>query len=483
MGKKEALEYIDSKAELVTEVSDKIWGYAELSLMEHQSSELYVEVLKKEGFQVETPVCGIETAYIASYGSGKPIIGILAEYDALSGLSQEAGAVERKEVIPGGHGHGCGHNMLGAGAMAAGLGVKHYLEEKGEGSGTVKFYGCPGEEGAASKAFMAKEGVFNELDAALTWHPGTANEVTSGTCNSCIQTEYQFTGLASHAAGAPELGRSALDAVELMNIGVQFLREHMSDECRIHYSITDTGGQSPNVVQPKAQVLYMVRAKLMKDAMKLQARVDKIAEAAGMMTETTVKKKFIDGCSNTVPNKTLEQLLYRNFDQVGVPSYTEAELEFAKKLNDSCELAKEGLPGSMVDESFEAQEFVDQASCHGTKAMNDFLIPYIYSEKMRAGSTDVGDVSWNTPTAQIRVACFTANAPGHSWQNVSCGATSIGHKGVLAAGKVLAGAAIDLMENTELLAEARAEFEKKTKGGYDCPIPDGAKPVLAGEQM
>ena len=396
MGKKEALEYIDSKAELVTEVSDKIWGYAELSLMEHQSSELYVEVLKKEGFQVETPVCGIETAYIASYGSGKPIIGILAEYDALSGLSQEAGAVERKEVIPGGHGHGCGHNMLGAGAMAAALAVKHYLEEKGEGSGTVKFYGCPGEEGAASKAFMAKEGVFNELDAALTWHPGTANEVTSGTCNSCIQTEYQFTGLASHAAGAPELGRSALDAVELMNIGVQFLREHMSDECRIHYSITDTGGQSPNVVQPKAQVLYMVRAKLMKDAMKLQARVDKIAEAAAMMTETTVKKKFIDGCSNTVPNKTLEQLLYRNFDQVGVPSYTEVELEFAKKLNDSCELAKEGLPGSMVDESFEAQEFVDQASCHGTKAMNDFLIPYIYSEKMRVPQT------WET-SAGIRL--------------------------------------------------------------------------------
>ena len=168
------------------------------------------------------------------------------------------------------------------------------------------------------------------------------------------------------------------------------------------------GGQSPNVVQPKAQVLYMVRAKLMKDAMKLQARVDKIAEAAAMMTETTMKKKFIDGCSNTVPNKVLEQLLYKNFDQVGVPSYTESELEFAKKLNDSCELAKEGLPGSMVDESFEAQEFVDEASCHGTKAMNDFLIPYIYSEKMRAGSTDVGDVSWNTPTAQIRVACFTA---------------------------------------------------------------------------
>ena len=343
----------------------------------------------------------------------------------------------------------------------------------------MKFYGCPGEEGAASKAFMAKEGVFNELDAALTWHPGTANEVTSGTCNSCIQTEYQFTGLASHAAGAPELGRSALDAVELMNIGVQFLREHMSDECRIHYSITDTGGQSPNVVQPKAQVLYMVRAKLMKDAMNLQARVDKIAEAAAMMTETTVKKKFIDGCSNTVPNKVLEQLLYRNFDEVGVPAYTEEELEFAKKLNDSCQLAKEGLPGSMVDERFEVQEFVDEASCHGTKAMNDFLIPYIYSEKMRAGSTDVGDVSWNTPTAQIRAACFTANSPGHSWQNVSCGRTDIGQKAALHAGKVLAAAAMDLFTQPALLEEAKAEFQRRTVAGYTCPIPADAVPVVA----
>lgn len=483
MGKKEALLYIDSKAELITEVSDKIWGYAELSLMEHQSSELYVKVLGEEGFSVETPVCGIDTAFIATYGSGKPVIGILAEYDALSGLSQEAGAVERKERIPGGCGHGCGHNMLGAGAMAAALAVKHYLEEKGEGSGTVKFYGCPGEEGAASKAFMAKAGRFNELDAALTWHPGTENEVTSGTCNSCIQTEYKFTGLASHAAGAPELGRSALDAVELMNIGVQFLREHMGSECRIHYSITDAGGQSPNVVQPKAQVLYMVRAKLMKEAMELQARVDKIAEAAAMMTETTVKKKFIDGCSNTVTNRPLEKLFYKNFEEIGVPSYTEEEVAFAEKLNASCELGKTALPGSFTDESFELQEFVDKASNHGTKAMNDFLIPYFYSEKMKAGSTDVGDVSWNTPTAQIRVACFPSAAPGHSWQNVSCGATSIGHKGTLTAGKVIAGTAIDLFENQEILAAAREEFEKKTKGGYYCPIPDGAKPVLAGEQM
>lgn len=483
MGKKEALDYIDGKAGLIAEVSDKIWDYAELSLMEHKSAKLYVEVLKKEGFSVETPVCGIETAYIASYGSGKPVIGILAEYDALSGLSQEAGATERKERTAGGSGHGCGHNMLGAGAMAAAMAVKHYLEEKGEGSGTVKFYGCPGEEGAASKAFMAKAGIFDELDAALTWHPGTANEVTSGTCNSCIQTEYQFTGLASHAAAAPELGRSALDAVELMNIGVQFLREHMGSECRIHYSITDAGGQSPNVVQPKAQVLYMVRAKLMKEAMELQARVDKIAEAAAMMTETAVKKKFIDGCSNTVTNRVLEELLYKNFEEVGVPSYTEEELAFAEKLNASCALPKGSLPGSLTDESFEAQEIVEKLSNNGTKAMNDFLVPYIYSEKMRAGSTDVGDVSWNTPTAQIHVACFTASAPGHSWQNVSCGATSIGHKGTVTAGKVIAAAAIDLMEQKELLDAARKEFEKKTKSGYYCPIPDGAKPVLPGVQM
>ena len=278
-------------------------------------------MLEKEGFTVETPVAGIQTAFKASYGSGKPVIGILAEFDALSGLSQEAGAAERRELVPGGNGHGCGHNMLGAGSLAAAFAVKKYLEDGHPG--TVIFYGCPGEEGGAA--------------------PGSVNQVTSGTCNTCIQTEYKFTGIASHASGSPELGRSALDAVELMNVGVQFLREHMPQSARIHYAITDAGGNSPNVVQPHAQVLYMVRSVLAKDALALQERVDKIAQGAAMMTETTVKKRFIDGCSNTVPNKTLETLFWKNFNEVGVPTHTPEEVDrAAQRLSGAVPLQHQG---------------------------------------------------------------------------------------------------------------------------------------------
>lgn len=483
MDKKSCQAYIDEKSDVILNVSDKIWGFAELSLQEFQSCALYCEVLRQEGFEVESPVAGIETAFAASYGSGRPVIGILGEYDALSGLSQQGGATVREEVTSGGSGHGCGHNMLGAGAMAAAFAVKKYLSEQPEGSGTVIFFGCPGEEGGAAKSFMARDGVWKKLDCALTWHPADCNQVVSGTCNSCIQTEYAFQGLASHAAGAPELGRSALDAVELMNTGVQYLREHMPEEARIHYAITDAGGVSPNVVQPHAQVLYMVRSVLVRDALKLQARVDDIAKGAALMTGTQFKKKFIDGCSNTVPNKVLEQVMYQNFEETGVPAYTPEEEAYAKKLTESYALAKGGLPGFAAEESDEIRAFVEKASDDGKKPLNDFLIPYWHSNHRSAGSTDVGDVSWLTPTVQINVACFAAGSPGHSWQNVSCGRTSIGHKGLLCAGKVIAGAAIDLLTKPELLKAAQEEFAQKTKIGYFCPVPEGEKPVLVGEKI
>lgn len=483
--KKQVLNYIDEKSDVIIDTSDRIWEYAELSLREFKSGDLYAKVLKEEGFEVEHPFCGIETAFRASYGSGKPVIGILAEYDALTGLSQVSGSAVRKELVPNGNGHGCGHNLLGAGSMAAAFALKHYLEQKGEGSGKVILYGCPGEEGAATKAFMARDGVFKECDAALTWHPANVNQVTSGTCNTCIQTEYKFTGVASHAAGAPDKGRSALDAVELMNIGVQFLREHMPDSSRIHYSITDAGGDSPNVVQPRAQVLYMVRSIWAKDAMELQERVDRIALAASMMTDTKMEKKFIDGCSNTVPNKVLETLLWENFNEVGLPEYTEEEMAYAKALYDSVEMKSNELPGSETYESDDLYSFVDEKSEHGTTPMNNFLIPYWYTEKPRMGSTDVGDVSWLVPTAQINTATYPAQAPGHSWQNVSCGNTSIAHKAMLTAGKVLAATAVDLFEKPEALQAAKDEYEKKMKryGGYFCPVPEGAVPVVPGEKM
>ncbi|MBE6936579.1 MAG: amidohydrolase, partial [Ruminococcaceae bacterium] len=308
MLKKEALSVIDEKQQIFTDVSDKIWEYAELSLLEYQSMELYCKVLAENGFQVEKNLCGVPTAFSGSFGSGRPVIGILGEFDALSGLSQKCGVAQRDELVAGGNGHGCGHNMLGAGSLAAAFAVKAYLEKSGK-SGTVIFFGCPGEEGGAGKAFMARDRSWEKLDAALSWHPEDHNKVTTGSCISCIQVEYKFTGIAAHAAGNPEAGRSALDAVELMNIGVQFLREHMADSARIHYAITDAGGNSPNVVQPTAQVLYMVRDHKVREAMRLQERVDKIAEAAAMMTETKLTRRFIDGTANTVSNARLEKLL------------------------------------------------------------------------------------------------------------------------------------------------------------------------------
>lgn len=474
--KETAIAAIEEKKEKITHIADCIWDYAELSLQEVRSAELYCRVLEEEGFQVERGICNIDTAFSASYGRGRPVIGILAEYDALSGLSQKAGSLTREELHAGGCGHGCGHNLLGAGAFAAALGVKAYLESSGN-PGTVVLYGCPGEEGGAAKAFMARDEVWKDLDAALTWHPEDVNEVATGSSNSCIQVQYKFQGVASHAAGAPEQGRSALDAVELMNIGVQFLREHMSDKARIHYAITDAGGCSPNVVQPRASVLYMVRSNHVSEAVSLQERVDKIAEGAALMTDTTFERKFIDGLADTISNFAIEEVLYENFRELGVPAYTEEENNFADQLAQTYS-GSEAVPGVAAEFDMNLKEQVKLLREQNGHAMNEFLAPLYQGEAFKAGSTDVGDVSWLTPTGQIHVASWPNGCPGHSWQNVSCDRTSIGHKAAVHAGKVLAASAIDLMTRPELLEQARAEFEKRTAEGYTCPIPADAVPVI-----
>ena len=454
-------------------MADQIWEYAELSLQEVQSAALYVRVLRQEGFAVEEGICGIPTAFSASFGTGRPVIGILAEYDALSGLSQQGGCPVRRELTPGGTGHGCGHHLLGAGALAAALGVKHYLQQTGH-PGTVVLYGCPGEEGGAAKAFMAREKLWYGLDAALTWHPDDCNEVATGSSNACIQVQYTFHGVAAHAAGDPEKGRSALDAVSLMNLGVQFLREHMEPQARIHYAVTDTGGCSPNVVQARASVLYMVRSDRVKKALELQARVDKIAEGAALMTETSCRRKFIDGLAETIPNHALEALLYRNFSEVGVPVYTGEEQAFAAALAATYE-AEGYLPGvGRQDAGYAAAV----KAMKPAGAMNDVLLPLYQGEAFSPGSTDVGDVSWQCPTAQLHVAAWPNGCPGHSWQNVSCSKTSIGHKAALCAGKVLCAAAVDLLEQPELLQAARREYEERTADGYTCPIPPDAVPTV-----
>ncbi len=474
--KTEAADYIEANQEIFVDISHQIWQYAELSLKEYRSAELYCKILKENGFTVKENICGIATAFTGHYGSGKPIIGILAEFDALSGLSQQGGATEAKPIVAGGNGHGCGHNMLGAGSLAAAMAVKQYLEQTKK-SGTIVFFGCPGEEGGASKAFMAREGVWRSLDAALTWHPGDTNEIVSGTCNSCIQVLYQFHGVAAHAASDPEQGRSALDAVELMNVGVQFLREHMISDARIHYSILNNGGISPNVVQAEASVLYMIRAIAVKDTVALASRVDKIAAGAAMMTETTFEKVFVDGTANTLPNTTLEKLLYKNMCEVGAPSYTSEETAFADALYQTYPHAACPAQAGRLDKAIAA--YVDEKTHHGAKSINDFVVPFLTTDAFTPGSTDVGDVSWQTPTAQIKTVTYPSGAPGHSWQNVSCGVTSLGDKGLLYAGKVLACAVIELWENPAILEEARAEFVKREADGhgYVCPIPADVVPV------
>ena len=472
--KLEALSVIDRQADFFRELADEIWDHPELSLKEFRAADLYCRKLRALGFEVTEKLCGIETAFCGRFGSGKPVIGILGEFDALSGLSQEAGSTEAKPLIPGGNGHGCGHNLLGVGSLAAACAVKEWLEKTGR-PGTVIFFGCPGEEGGAGKAFMAREGLWKKLDAALCWHPSDVNQVKTGTNNSSIQVLYRFRGKAAHAAGDPYNGRSALDAVELMNIGVQFLREHMTDDCRIHYAITDAGGVSPNVVQANAAVLYMVRANKVADSVKLQARVDDIARGAALMTGTDFERVFIDGTAELLPNFCIEEALYRNLEEIGVPAYTEEDRRLASALKAS--YPGSGIVGVYGIRDPEIEKTLRRLSGNGEKAINDFIPPLYSTTAFSPGSTDVGDVSWLTPTSQIETVCWPAGVPGHSWQIVACGKSELAHKGMFLAAKVLAGTAVDLLSDGELLARARAEFEERSAEGYVCPIEENAVPV------
>ena len=469
-----ALSVIEEHAGLFRAMANEIWENPELSLKEYRAAELYCGTLRELGFTVTENLCNIPTAFCGSFGSGRPVIGILGEFDALSGLSQKAGAAEPVPVTPGGNGHGCGHNLLGVGSLAAACAVKAWLEKTGR-PGTVIFFGCPGEEGGAGKAFMARDGLWKKLDAALCWHPSDVNQVKTGTNNSSIQVLYRFRGKAAHAAGDPYNGRSALDAVELMNIGVQFLREHMTDDCRIHYAITDAGGVSPNVVQANAAVLYMVRANKVADSVKLQARVDDIARGAALMTGTDFERVFIDGTAELLPNFCIEDALYRNLEEIGVPAYTEEDRRLASALKAS--YPGSGIAGVYGIRDPEIEKTLRRLSGNGEKAINDFIPPLYSTTAFSPGSTDVGDVSWLTPTSQIETVCWPAGVPGHSWQIVACGKSELAHKGMFLAAKVLAGTAVDLLSDGELLARARAEFEERSAEGYVCPIEENAVPI------
>ena len=478
MGKQIAWNEIDNTAAEILEASDIIWDCAETAFLETKSMKVLCDLLRKEGFEVEEGIADVPTAFKGTFGSGKPVIGFLGEYDALSGLNQVAGIAEKQAFNSGAPGHGCGHNMLGTAALSAAMGVKKYLQETGK-SGTVIYFGCPGEEGGSGKGFMARDGVFDELDFAVSWHPGDRNEVTVGSSLANYQVFYRFYGVSSHAAACPELGRSALDAVELMNTGVQYLREHVIQEARIHYAITNTGGFSPNVVQPFAEVLYLIRAPRNNQVKELFERVNDIARGAALMTGTRMEMQFVKACSNLVDNTVMEEVLQKNLEEIEHEPYTEEELKFAADIAatyggnqiDMQDILSryEKSHKKMVEELFNA---------HKDEVISTMIVPLMDVEKAMAGSTDVGDVSWVCPTAQINAVTEAAGTPGHSWQQVAQGKSSIAHKGMLFAGKVMAGAVIDMLEQPELIENAKKELAGRVgPEGYIAPIPKDVRPM------
>jgi len=468
MSKDVALSWIDENEKRIIEISDKIWELAEVGLLEHETAKLLSKEIEKHGFRVERGVAGMPTAFVATWGSGKPVIGVLGELDALPGLSQKP--VPYKEPLKeGAPGHGCGHNIHGTSGMAGAIAVKVALEEAGL-PGTVKFYGCPAEETLVGKVFMVRDGLFDGVDAVLSHHPGSANTAGIGSSNAMNSVKFHFYGAASHAAGSPEQGRSALDAAELMNVGVNYMREHVIQEARIHYVIED-GGHEPNVVPPYARVWYYVRAPEREQVEQIYEWVLKIADGADLMARTTHKVEFLTGCYNLLPNKTLSELVVSNMREIGAPKHTEEELEFARELNESIppEQKKESLrkskrPGweKMLDELFD-ERVLD--------AWNEGMV--------MAGSTDVSDVSWVTPTMEFSTTCCILGTPGHSWQFTAQTGTSIGHKSLIFASKVIAASAWDLLTKPELLKKAREEWKERLGGRvYKPPIPADLKPPL-----
>ena len=477
MGKQTAWKEIDNTAAEILEASDIIWDCAETAFLETKSMKVLCDLLRKEGFEVEEGTAGVPTAFKGTFGSGKPVIGFLGEYDALSGLNQVAGVAEKQAFNSGAPGHGCGHNMLGTASLSAAIGLKKYLEETGK-SGTVVYFGCPGEEGGSGKAFMAKGGAFEGLDAAITWHPGDITRADTGSSLANYQVAYKFYGTSAHAGGAPHLGRSALDALELMNMGVQFLREHVVPEARIHYAITNTGGYSPNVVQPYAEVLYLIRAPRTSQVEEIYQRVNKIAEGAAHMTETRVEIDFVKGCSNLVSNRVIAKKLWENLVELGAPEYTEEEEALAKSIHETVAKPYESIEKFAKEFNKETKQ---EILSHKGESLYKFVVPFLENGVMSFGSTDVGDVSWNCPTAQCYVVTWAAGTPGHSWQIVAQGKSGLAHKGLIYAAKAMAGAAIDMYEDPAVIEAAKEDMLETLDGEtYLCPIPDGCKPRAIG---
>ena len=415
----------------------QIWDYAEMGFKEVKSSSLLQKTLQDNGFTVEAGVAGMPTAFVATYGSGKPVIAILAEYDALPGLSQTA--TPEKTNAGKNAGHGCGHHLFGVASVAAGVEIKKLLEAK-KLTGTIKVFGCPAEEGGSGKVYLVRAGLFNDVDVAIHWHPGDNNAVTMLSALANVSAKFRFHGVSSHASGAPELGRSALDAVEAMDNMVNMMREHIPQETRIHYVITN-GGKAPNVVPDFSEVYYYVRHPKRDQAQNIFKRVVNAANGAALGTDTKVDYEMIGGTHDLLINRTLAIAMQKNLEKTGGVSYTAADVEFAKRLQSS---------------------FTDTLQAITAAAT---IKPLKLEAVSGGGSTDVGDVSYMVPTVGLEAATWVPGTPAHSWQAVACGGTEIGTKGMMVAAKTMALTAIDLYLHPELIQQATTEF-KQSKGVY-----------------
>ena len=455
------------KADLIG-LSDRVFDMPETLYNEYRSVAEHKAMLAEKGFRITENAAGIPTAVLGEAGEEGPVIAILGEFDALPYLSQEPGVAEPRPLETGGNGHGCGHNLLGSAALLAATAVKDWLEENGIRA-RVRYYGCPAEEGGAAKAFMVREGLFDDVDAAISWHPATFTAVNKANSLANTRIDFTFHGKAAHAAGAPELGRSALDAVELMNVGVNYMREHMPDDARIHYAYLDAGGVAPNVVQHKATVRQLVRARDLPTLRALIERVRKVAEGAALMTETRMEANVFTGVSNLIGNRPLEEAMQAELERLGPVDFDDADRDFAREIQKT--LTRDDIAVSFrrcgmppPDEGL---------------AMCDFVAPLDLKGDGGEGSTDVGDVSWAVPTVQARVATCAVGTPFHTWQTVAQGKAPAAHKGMVYAAKVMAATAKRLIEDTALRERAKAEHDAYlAKTPYVCPLPDGVDPPV-----
>lgn len=459
MNKAQLIHYLDGIADQVDQVALEIWNNPEISGQEKKSADLFRQVLREHGFTIREVGQGLDHAFIAEYGSGSPVIAVLGEYDALPGLSQKLDT-KPNPVVKNGPGHACGHNLLGAAALGGALAIKKYLEETKK-MGTVRFYGCPEEEFLIGKVKMIKAGAFEGCDLALSWHPMNVNAALEEAFLANNSIKFKFHGISAHAAQSPESGRSALDAVELMNVGANYLREHIIDDARVHYTITNAGG-SPNIIPEEAESWYYVRAPHREDVESITKRLLKIAEGAALMTETEVEHTILGGCYHLLPNRVLSDLTYKNMTELNPPSYSPQELEFARALQESLDPAmvageiKKFMPGD------DAKAYIQQGVLDQEQAKSVVV----------SGSSDSGDVSWIMPMNLFLTASWPLGVPAHSWQATAASGSSVGTKSMHYASSILAGIMYDLLNDTSLVQAAQAEFEERTKNAtYVSPLP------------